>query len=126
MSWAFLVAGTPTTVVSQWKVDSASTSQLMVAFHRNLKTSSSSITHGNAPPTAHDHSGRPSRDGPRQGPPHGAHMICKSTGGTPVVKDKEIWVRTGNFKFAGTRKPDGANGVSSNGCVENTGFALAP
>jgi CHAT domain-containing protein len=37
MSWAFLVAGTPTTVVSQWKVDSASTSQLMVAFHRNLK-----------------------------------------------------------------------------------------
>ena len=37
MSWAFLVAGTPTTVVSQWKVDSASTSKLMVAFHRNLK-----------------------------------------------------------------------------------------
>jgi CHAT domain-containing protein/tetratricopeptide (TPR) repeat protein len=37
MSWAFLVAGTPTTLVSQWKVDSASTSQLMVAFHRNLK-----------------------------------------------------------------------------------------
>ena len=38
MSWAFLIAGTPTTVVSQWKVDSASTSQLMVAFHRNLKS----------------------------------------------------------------------------------------
>jgi CHAT domain-containing protein len=37
MSWAFLVAGTPTAVVSQWKVDSASTSQLMLAFHRNLK-----------------------------------------------------------------------------------------
>jgi CHAT domain-containing protein len=37
MSWAFLIAGTPTTVVSQWKVDSASTSQLMVAFHKNLK-----------------------------------------------------------------------------------------
>lgn len=39
MSWAFLVAGTPTTVVSQWKVDSAATSKLMVAFHRNLKAS---------------------------------------------------------------------------------------
>jgi CHAT domain-containing protein len=38
MSWAFLIAGTPTTVVSQWKVDSASTSQLMVAFHKNLKS----------------------------------------------------------------------------------------
>ena len=37
MSWAFLVAGAPTTVVSQWKVDSASTSQLMLAFHRNLR-----------------------------------------------------------------------------------------
>jgi CHAT domain-containing protein len=41
MSWAFLVAGSPTTVVSQWKVDSASTSQLMVAFHRNLKAAGS-------------------------------------------------------------------------------------
>jgi len=38
MSWAFLIAGTPTTVVSQWKVDSASTSQLMVAFHKQLKS----------------------------------------------------------------------------------------
>ena len=37
MSWAFLVAGTPATLVSQWKVDSAGTSDLMVAFHRNLR-----------------------------------------------------------------------------------------
>jgi CHAT domain-containing protein/TolA-binding protein len=36
MSWALFVAGTPTTVVSQWKVDSASTSRLMVDFHRFL------------------------------------------------------------------------------------------
>jgi CHAT domain-containing protein len=36
MSWAVLTAGTPTVVVSQWKVDSASTSQLMVAFHRTI------------------------------------------------------------------------------------------
>jgi len=38
MSWAFLIAGTPTTVVSQWKVDSASTTQLMLGFHRNLRS----------------------------------------------------------------------------------------
>jgi CHAT domain-containing protein/tetratricopeptide (TPR) repeat protein len=36
MAWAFFVAGVPTTVVSQWKVESASTSQLMIAFHQNL------------------------------------------------------------------------------------------
>jgi CHAT domain-containing protein len=34
MSWAFFIAGTSTTVVSQWKVDSASTARLMVSFHR--------------------------------------------------------------------------------------------
>jgi CHAT domain-containing protein len=48
MSWAFLVAGTPTTVVSQWKVDSASTSQLMVAFHKNLKVKSDQPLTGRA------------------------------------------------------------------------------
>ena len=37
MSWAFFVAGSPTTVASQWKVDSAGTTQLMLEFHRNLK-----------------------------------------------------------------------------------------
>jgi CHAT domain-containing protein len=37
MSWALFVAGVPTTVVSQWKVDSASTSALMIGFHRLLK-----------------------------------------------------------------------------------------
>lgn len=36
MSWAFFVAGCPTTVVSQWKVSSASTTRLMKEFHRNL------------------------------------------------------------------------------------------
>jgi CHAT domain-containing protein/Tfp pilus assembly protein PilF len=36
MSWAWFVAGCPTTVVSQWEVDSASTRQLMVEFHRGL------------------------------------------------------------------------------------------
>lgn len=36
MSWAVLTAGTPTAVVSQWKVDSASTTQLMLGFHRTI------------------------------------------------------------------------------------------
>jgi CHAT domain-containing protein len=36
MSWALFVAGCPTVVVSQWKVDSARTADLMLEFHRNL------------------------------------------------------------------------------------------
>jgi len=36
LSWAFLTAGCPTTVVSQWKADSPTTSRLMVEFHRRL------------------------------------------------------------------------------------------
>ena len=38
MSWAFFVAGVPTTVASQWKVDSVSTTSLMIDFHRRLTT----------------------------------------------------------------------------------------
>ena len=38
LSWALFVAGCPTTVVSQWKVESASTTELMVEFHRQLKS----------------------------------------------------------------------------------------
>jgi CHAT domain-containing protein len=36
MSWAFFVAGTRSMVVSQWRVNSASTSQLMKNFYRAL------------------------------------------------------------------------------------------
>jgi CHAT domain-containing protein len=36
LSWALMMVGTPTVVVSQWKVDSASTTQLMLALHRSL------------------------------------------------------------------------------------------
>ena len=36
MSWALLVAGCPTAIVSQWKVGSASTAKLMTEFHRRL------------------------------------------------------------------------------------------
>jgi CHAT domain-containing protein len=35
-SWAMFIAGVPSTVVSQWKVESASTRDLMVNFHRAL------------------------------------------------------------------------------------------
>jgi CHAT domain-containing protein len=37
LTWALFVAGCPRTVVSQWKVESASTTELMVEFHRQLK-----------------------------------------------------------------------------------------
>jgi CHAT domain-containing protein/TPR repeat protein len=37
LSWALFVAGCPTTVVSQWKVESVSTTELMSEFHRHLK-----------------------------------------------------------------------------------------
>jgi CHAT domain-containing protein/Tfp pilus assembly protein PilF len=36
-TWALFVAGCPTTLVSQWKVDTRSTSKLMVEFHGNLQ-----------------------------------------------------------------------------------------
>jgi CHAT domain-containing protein len=34
LMWAVFVAGSPATLVSQWRVDSPSTAALMVAFHR--------------------------------------------------------------------------------------------
>jgi CHAT domain-containing protein/tetratricopeptide (TPR) repeat protein len=40
-SWALFLAGVPTVVVSQWKVDSASTSELMVEFHRRRRAGES-------------------------------------------------------------------------------------
>jgi CHAT domain-containing protein len=36
MSWALFVAGCPTSVVSQWNVESNSTAKLMIEFHRAL------------------------------------------------------------------------------------------
>lgn len=43
LSWAMFIAGVPATVVSQWKVESAGTRDLMVNFHRALTS----------PPAAH-------------------------------------------------------------------------
>jgi CHAT domain-containing protein len=41
LSWALFVAGVPSTVVSQWKVESASTRELMLNFYRGLIATSS-------------------------------------------------------------------------------------
>jgi CHAT domain-containing protein len=38
LTWALFVAGVPNTVVSQWTVDSASTTELMIQFHKRLKS----------------------------------------------------------------------------------------
>jgi CHAT domain-containing protein len=43
LTWAFFVAGVPTTVASQWKVESASTARLMLGFHRTLKAGAGQI-----------------------------------------------------------------------------------
>lgn len=37
MTWALFVAGSPSTVVSQWKVEESSTTELMLEFHRRLR-----------------------------------------------------------------------------------------
>jgi CHAT domain-containing protein len=36
LSWALFASGVPTTVLSQWKVEAASTSKFMVAFHEKV------------------------------------------------------------------------------------------
>lgn len=36
MTWASFIAGAPTTVASQWKVESSSTTEFMLEFHRQL------------------------------------------------------------------------------------------
>jgi len=38
LAWGFFVAGCPTLVVSQWPVESASTTKLMLEFHRQLRS----------------------------------------------------------------------------------------
>ncbi len=40
LSWAMFIAGSPATVVSQWKVESASARDLMIGFHRQLRAPS--------------------------------------------------------------------------------------
>jgi CHAT domain-containing protein/tetratricopeptide (TPR) repeat protein len=42
LTWALFVAGTPTSVVTQWSVADASTSTLMIEFYRQMKATSGS------------------------------------------------------------------------------------
>ncbi|HZL25884.1 MAG TPA: CHAT domain-containing protein [Acidobacteriaceae bacterium] len=37
LGWSFLAAGSESAVASQWRVESASTTELMIAFHRGLR-----------------------------------------------------------------------------------------
>jgi CHAT domain-containing protein len=39
LAWTFFVAGCPATLVSQWRAEAPSTTELMLDFHRRLKTS---------------------------------------------------------------------------------------
>ena len=48
LTWAFFIAGAPATVVSQWKVNSASTTELMVEFHKQLKTAAPAVSKAEA------------------------------------------------------------------------------
>ena len=48
LSWAMFIAGVPSIVVSQWKVESAGTRDLMVDFHHALIASAAT---GRAKPT---------------------------------------------------------------------------
>jgi CHAT domain-containing protein/tetratricopeptide (TPR) repeat protein len=41
LAWSLFVAGSPSTVVSQWKVDAASTTTLMLEFHRRMRAGNS-------------------------------------------------------------------------------------
>jgi CHAT domain-containing protein/tetratricopeptide (TPR) repeat protein len=48
LSWAMFMAGVPSIVVSQWKVESAGTRDLMVNFHRSLISTKSTPTKAEA------------------------------------------------------------------------------
>lgn len=48
LSWAMFIAGVPSLVVSQWKVESAGTRELMVNFHRGLISPTPKLTKSEA------------------------------------------------------------------------------
>ncbi len=48
LTWAMFVAGVPSTVVSQWKVESASTRELMLGFHQLLIAPSAKVSKAEA------------------------------------------------------------------------------
>ena len=48
LSWSFFVAGSPTTVASLWKVESASTTEIMLGFHRQMRKDSKTVSKAEA------------------------------------------------------------------------------
>ena len=79
ISWAFLVGGCPTTVVSQWKADSKATEALMVEFHRRLRA-------GESPAAALRHAQLAVRANPRyQDPLYWAPFIVVGAGMRSVL-----------------------------------------
>jgi CHAT domain-containing protein len=48
LMWALFVAGSPATLVSQWRVDSAASTTLMVAFHRQWHESAGGLSKARA------------------------------------------------------------------------------
>lgn len=48
LSWAFFVAGVPSVIVSQWNVNSESTTKLMAEFHKQWRTSKSHLSKADA------------------------------------------------------------------------------
>jgi CHAT domain-containing protein/tetratricopeptide (TPR) repeat protein len=50
LAWAAFVAGTPTTVISSWRVDAPSTMAFALTFHRNLGASVSAARSSRMPP----------------------------------------------------------------------------
>ncbi|MEP6901981.1 MAG: CHAT domain-containing protein [Actinomycetota bacterium] len=48
LSWSFFVAGSPTTIASLWKVESASTTETMLGFYRRIQKDSKPISKAEA------------------------------------------------------------------------------
>lgn len=43
LTWALFIAGSPTIVATQWRVESSSTTDLIIGFHRDLVTGASNV-----------------------------------------------------------------------------------
>ena len=48
LMWAVFVAGSPATLVSQWRVDSSSSTELMVAFHQEWNAADGHVSKARA------------------------------------------------------------------------------
>jgi len=48
LSWSFFVAGAPTTVASLWKIESASTTEIMLDFYRQMQKNSKRLSKAEA------------------------------------------------------------------------------